>query len=244
MLKKMLIVCIAVLGVVCSNISITYGQNTNPVFDVLGINAKVAIPGTNPPEYVAQGFQQPYCYQYKSMYFSEGNWNGKFTKKNNKPISNSVTGNLTFPLFTTVSHNGQVFPIIITSEEVDRYYDEEKYTVAKGYTKISGTSLLMNCHGFSTGLGYWIDDFNVIALNDYTASTTPSDLADGVIRGDNIHTIKITNITKSTTNCINTYTVIKTREKFRSSGVYEKAVTNETYTDSSTVGYTFYKEKE
>jgi hypothetical protein len=69
-------------------------------------------------------------------------------------------------------------------------------------------------------------------------------LADGVIRGDNIHTIKITEITKSTPNCVNTYTVTKTREKFRSSGVYEKAVTNEVYTDSSTVGYTFYKEKE
>jgi hypothetical protein len=244
MLKKMLIVYIAVLGVVCSNVSVTYGQNTNPVFEVLGINARVAIPGTNPPEYVSQGFQQPYCYKYKSAYFTEGNWNGKFTKKNNKPISNSVTGNLTFPILTTVSHNGQEFPIIITSDDVDRYYDEEKYPATDGYTKISGTSLLMNCHGFSTGLGYWIDNFNVIAQNDYTASTTPSNLAVGSIRGNNIHTIKIIGITKTTINCENTYRVIKTREKFRSSGVYEKAVTNEVYTDSSTVGYTFYNEKE
>jgi hypothetical protein len=246
MLKKMLIVCIAVLGVVCSNISITYGKNTNPVFRPLGINARVAVPGTNPTEYVTRGFRQPYCYHYESAYFPEGTWNGKFTKEDNEPISNSVTGDLTFPVLAILHYNGQRFLITITAADVDRYYDEEKYPVTGGYTKISGASMAMNCHGFSTGLGYWINDFDVIAQNDYRPSITPSALTLGSIKGNdnNSHTIKIIGITKTTINCVSTYRVIKTREKFRASGIYEKAVTDEVYPESGTVGYIFYNERE
>ncbi|MDR1479096.1 MAG: hypothetical protein LBJ00_09150 [Planctomycetaceae bacterium] len=61
MLKKLLTICVAVFGIVCNNISTVHGQNTNPIQTnpvqiKLGINAKVAVPGTEPPVYATGGF--------------------------------------------------------------------------------------------------------------------------------------------------------------------------------------------
>jgi hypothetical protein len=98
----------------------------------------------------------------------------------------------------------------------------------------------MNCHGYSTGLDYWMDSFSTLMNDDYTSSTTPSDLAADVIKGDNVHSIKITEVSTSTVAGEKLYKVIKTREKYHASGVYEKTITGETYHNDDTVSYPFY----
>jgi hypothetical protein len=61
-----------------------------------------------------------------------------------------------------------------------------------------------------------------------------------VIKGDSDHSIKITEVSTSTVMGEKFYSVIKTREKFHASGVYEKTVTDETYKENTNVPYTFY----
>jgi hypothetical protein len=187
------------------------------------------------------GFNAPACTKYYSQYYPAGSWNGKFTKNNNKPITNVVTSGVNFPIAYEIEYNGKKIPISIQAADVDRFYDKTIFKI--GYTKVAGStaSMAMNCHGFSTGLSYWTEGFiDVIKQNDYTTSTKPSELAVGVIKGTEIHTIKITEVNKTIVKGENIYKVIKTREKYRSSAVYEKSIHDEIYTDNETVGYPFY----
>jgi hypothetical protein len=210
----------------------------NPSSITADVNARVLIPQTNN---VYKNITPPTdtCNYYDAN-DPAGTWNDKRSSKNNK-LSNAETQGLSFPLPSyTYTHNNANYTVNVVAADVDRYYDTEIFPTASGYSRKETASLAMNCHGYSTGLGYWMDSFNTLMNDDYTASTQPSNLAVGVIKGDTGHSIKITEIGTPTAG-ENFYTVIKTREKFHASGVYEKTITGEKYNVNGTVPYTFYK---
>ncbi|MDR1480748.1 MAG: hypothetical protein LBJ00_17625 [Planctomycetaceae bacterium] len=210
----------------------------NPEIITPEVNARVLVPQSN-SVYKNITPVTAACNYYDAT-DTTGTWNNKFTSKG-KRLTNGETQNLTFPLpsFEYKDDSGTKHSVNVTAADVDRYYEYEKFTAANGYTKISGASLAMNCHGYSTGLGYWMDDFDTLMSDDYTSSTTPSNLAVGAIKGDDSHSIKITEISTTMSGEV-FYKVIKTREKFHASGVYEKAITDEKYYENDTVPYLFY----
>jgi hypothetical protein len=130
--------------------------------------------------------------------------------------------------------------VSVEAADVNRYYDEEIYPASSGYVRTSSASMGMNCHGFSTGLNYWLDSFDKLMNDEYTLYSSPLDLAAGAIRGDNTHSIKITKIEVKTYG-EKPYRVIETQEKFRSSGVYKKSISDEEYESTDTVSPSFYK---
>jgi hypothetical protein len=218
----------------------------NPDLISTEVNARVLVPQSNG---VYQNITPPSAdCNYYTAGDIVGGWNGKFSEEGNR-LSNAESAGLTFPLpaYEFEDESGVTHSVSVTEADVNRYYEFEMFTSAKGYTRISDASLVMNCHGYSTGLGYWMDSFDTLMNDDYTASTTPSHLAVGAIKGYYGHSIKITGIS-TTTICVEetvhtVYRVIETREKCHASGVYKKIVTDETYSESSTVPYTFYKKK-
>jgi hypothetical protein len=210
----------------------------NPTSITPGVNARVLVPQTN-NVYKNITPVTAACNYYDAD-DPDGTWNNMNSSKGRR-LTNGETQDLTFPLPPyTYEHNGVNHTVNVTADDINRYYEFDQFTSAKGYTRIETASLVMNCHGYSTELGYWMDSFDTLMADDYTASTTPSHLAVGVIKGDDDHSIKITEVSVSTSGEL-TYSVIKTREKFHASGVYEKTIIGEAYSVSDTVPYTFYK---
>jgi hypothetical protein len=77
----------------------------------------------------------------------------------------------------------------------------------------------MNCHGYSTGKGYWLNDFDLLMKDDYTKCFCVGDLATNAVYGSSAHSIKIAGV-----NITATPYQITTREKYRDSGVYERQI--------------------
>jgi hypothetical protein len=142
----------------------------NPIVRSSPVNARVLIPQTTN---VYKNIAPPSatCNYYNAS-DSAGTWNGKFSSKGSR-LSNAESQNLTFPLPPyTYEHNGVNYTISVTADDVNRYYEFEMFPTTSGYTRIETAYLTENCHGYSTGLGYWMDSFNTLMTDDYVASTS------------------------------------------------------------------------
>ena len=132
-------------------------------------------------------------------------------------------------------------PILVLASDGNRFWDEE-YFNPRGFTRVSGGEpiLSMNCHGYSTGVGYWLDDFFVLMEHDYgtifSNITSPGaryfygrDLADGAVYsygdpGNNDHSGKIDSVTTEVVAGEMMYIVVSISEKNRESAIYRKTV--------------------
>lgn len=161
-------------------------------------------------------------------------WNGVNTTKVN-PITgqtvrleNMDTNNLTFPT------QG------ISAADVERFFD--MVYLSAGYTRsnlILGATLNMNCHGYSTWMAEWLNDFDKKIAHDYTPETIAEHLGKvGVINNDiifaiNGHSIRATTTARLVNGEIE-YEIIRTREKFNASAIYLKEI-NHSYTMTNPV---------
>jgi hypothetical protein len=147
----------------------------NPTFQSTQVNARVLIPQTTNVYHNITPYTEA-CNYYNAN-DPAGTWNGKYTSQGNR-LTNAETQNLTFPLPTYLFiYNDVLYVVNATAADVDRYYDKEKYPTTSGYTRIATAYLSENCHGYSSGLGYWMDSPITLVTDDYTASTDPSQLA-------------------------------------------------------------------
>ena len=146
------------------------------------------------------------CPYYRSYeYYRDlpnGQWNGKFTSHANTQhaLTNMVTGGWAYPL--KYPHEcppacSLVIPpmsspicqcILVLAEDGNRFWDD--YFSQRGFTRVAGSGIIpgygvpdlsMNCHGYSTGVGYWLDDFDTLTKYDYTRYYYPFQLADGAV---------------------------------------------------------------
>gem|GEM_PF-3008033 len=122
-------------------------------------------------------------------------WNGKFTV-NGPTAVHPVSGQMEKPRIENVDTN-LTFPIDpgglnITAAEVNAYWD----VVFASATRIGGPSWSQNCHGHSTGLGYWINGngFSIVRQHDWVVCANGADVVTGCLRGNSGHTIRISGI--------------------------------------------------
>ena len=111
-------------------------------------------------------------------------WNGRFSSSGTR-IANLST-NLAFPIDPGGAN--------ITAAEVNAYWDSKR----SGATRIGEPTWSMNCHGFATGLGYWIQEDGWNALKnagDWIKCTSKADVSVGCVQSKGSdHTIKITGV--------------------------------------------------
>jgi len=154
-----------------------------------------------------------WCYHYEPGDLEQGHlWDGHTTSTGNQ-LSHARTGGLAYG-FWGLCANGVLHQI--TAADVDRFWECAIYS---GYDKISGASLGMNCHGFSTGVGYWLNDFQKLVDDDYTKYDRVGDLEAGAVYGGDGHSIKIVEVYFTG----EPYKIV-THEKNRDSGVYGREI--------------------
>ena len=204
-----------------------WGQNPNNNA-IIGYRALVQIPGTN----LYQPFtlmSAPCEYYDAGKPLTSGSWDGYTTKKVNpgKPLSHFRGQQFSFPK-VPITHNYQIHAVQVTAADVDRWWENAVFKPSDGYTRITGASLNQNCHGYSMGLGYWMNSFNTKVGDDYIPCNSvfpdgfPSRAIYGKSDGYTDHSILIHEVTQLTQFA---WEVVKTREKYAESGVYEKAGT-------------------
>jgi len=154
-------------------------------------------------------------------------WNGRNTSKGNR-IENADTSGISFPMLCS---NGSV----ITKAMVNAYWDNELITKNTNpyifVMRIDDPSWEMNCYGFATGLGYWIqsnghdrlmaDDWqscdNMFAVNPGCVARWPLSTNDHAVRIDDLGWVA------DPMNPWNPYwAVTETTEKMAYAGVYKK----------------------
>jgi hypothetical protein len=162
------------------------------------------------------------------------NWNGKFTKSGpvaihpasgqmEKPRIGNVDTSMTFHGDPTHICLPGACPIKnITVAEVNAYWNV-RYA---GATRIGEPTWSHNCHGHSTGLNYWVNDFTVFVY-DWEICPTANDIPVCGVRGAADHTIKITGIAQggSPENPPSApYKVVtETTEKMAYAGTYKRS---------------------
>ena len=224
---KTVTVAFLVLAILLSS-GIAWGQSggtitVNPAVEPVQIHALVLLPGASKKTYVSVNSAP--CNHWKAdgavigdPYIATmfGNWNGKITNAGT-PLSNVETGGLSYPSSITVPSGGWVpHTVNFSASNVDDFWE---YAIYGGYGKTSGASLSQNCHGHSTGAGYWLDDFKRLVDDDWTKYDRVGDLDSGAVYGDDGHSIRIDDVAITGT----TYE-ITTSEKYRDSGVYTRKI--------------------
>ena len=132
--------------------SVAWGQ-TNPVSGSIPVSVRVSIgPLVDDFEIYVP------CQAYDSTKLP---WNGVNTTAN-RPITNFLTSNLTFPIKPSVT--GLTYDI--TAEHVNARFDP-LHPKSAGWTKIGNPSMMSNCHGYSTGRGRWLNEFPKMMHDDY-----------------------------------------------------------------------------
>ena len=144
-------------------------------------------------------------------------WNGKFASDGITKIAN-VDTSLTFPIdpISPTNPNGKN----ITAAEVNAFWDAHYYPA----DRIGEPTWDENCHGHSTGLGFWINDglSALITVGDWVMCTSVNDVYEGClyISGSvQDHTVKITGVEDYGIGDIR---VSQTTEKMAYAGTYEK----------------------
>ena len=118
-------------------------------------------------------------------------------------LSHFMEGILAYPILPPTAifvHAGTLYSVNVV-EAVDEFWGHHMYG---GYTKVpNSTSPSMNCHGYSTGVDYWLEDFQKLVDDDWEApNDSLRDLFDyvnhpgrWVVYGDEDHSARINNIT-------------------------------------------------
>ena len=144
-------------------------------------------------------------------------WNGKFTV--NGPTSiHPVSGHLEKPRIANVATN-LTFPIDpgglnITATEVNAFWDMH-YANA---TRIGEPTWSQNCHGHSTGLGYWVNDFIRVRDYDWELCRTHDRVVVGCVRGEAEHSVRISGVVPADEN--HARVISSTTEKMSYAGTY------------------------
>ena len=150
---------------------------------------------------------------------------------NPRYLSHIRVGSLAYPNSITVSRHGLIFFLdnAAIMAAVDEYWD---YHVYGSYEKTwdpattYGADPSKNCHGYSTGKGVWLDDFEVLMQDDYLDLSRAQYLIPGAIIGDNRHSIKINEVCSALSPF--SFKIVSISEKYRDSGIYKKVI-NQTF---------------
>jgi hypothetical protein len=189
----------------------------NPTAKRIGINSLVSIPGVGT---IYHGFYSDQCNYWSAAEnvisgapFGLGPLYNKFSGKGN-PLANAETGGLSYPPSVVVPHNGLSHTVPFSTSNVDAYW---KYVIYGSYGQIGTASLSQNCHGYSTGVNYWLDSFQTLVNDDWTKCFLVGDLPQngGAVYGGDGHSIRIDGVTRTWA----TYTVAIS-EKNRDSAIY------------------------
>lgn len=153
-------------------------------------------------------------------------WNGKFTVNGptklhpasgqmEKPRIPNATVNLTF--HGSPGHHcgpGTCPMKNITAAEINAYWDARNV----GSTRIEEPTWSMNCHGHSTGLGYWVNNLLVVTSCDWESCETDDKVTAGCLLDMGAHSVKITEVTPINEN---RKVVTETTEKEGEAGIYK-----------------------
>ena len=191
--------------------NIAWGQN--PSQASIQVYVRVAFPKIGGGfDYVDEVVPSETCFHYRPGALSSGHsWTGYTTNKGSQ-LSHVRTGGLSYGFWRSV---GGVMHQV-TASDVDRFWEAAIYG---GYDKISGASLSWNCHGHSTGVGYWLNAFKTLVDDDWAKYDRVGDLTSGAIYGDNGHSIRIDEVIITGTKY-----EVETSEKYRDSGVYARKI--------------------
>jgi hypothetical protein len=201
--------------------STAWGQTRNPVASPLRLQATimVTINGVSADRNV---FVDVPCLHYESSNYPNGTWNGKFTTFGYppQPLSNSDTSGLAYPLQGLISSLNMVVPV--TADNGNAFWDA--YYTPRGFTRIGAEpDLTQNCHGYSTGVGYWLNDIYTKLGYDYQTCHFAEYLANDVVYNyGRDHSGKVDLVTAVTVAGATRYTVVTISEKCRESAVYKK----------------------
>jgi len=147
-------------------------------------------------------------------------WNDRYSGAG-YPLSNYDTGALSYPDSVVIGTIGGLsYAIPFSVANVDQFWEYAIYKKADGYTQVGGASLSQNCHGYSTGAGYWLNAFGRLIKDDYTKYDLIGDLVPDAFYGDDGHSIKIVEVYFTG----DPYKIV-TEEKYRDSGVYQREIT-------------------
>jgi len=137
-------------------------------------------------------------------------WNNRNTQNGNKKIENSVM-TVSFPIAVPGGSS-------ITSAKINACWDD----YYSGATRIGEPSWDMNCHGYSTGLGYWVEGpgYSTVLDNDWKECASKFEIEAGCSRSEGgDHSIRVDEVVlyEYTHNAVS-----KTSEKMAYAGTYEK----------------------
>jgi hypothetical protein len=142
------------------------------------------------------------------------NWNGKFTKKNNK-VENVNTDKMTFP-YTNLGG------VVVTAVMNDAYWENTNYPLNMYKNVKNFTGWDFNCYGFATSKNYWIqpNGWNSIAQDEYVVNNNTFCVQNSLLKPNYDHCFLLTACcAKGYNNQIDT--IKTTQEKNQSSSVYE-----------------------
>ncbi|GHT42918.1 hypothetical protein FACS189443_6400 [Planctomycetales bacterium] len=191
--------------------SMAFGQN--PSWQPIGVYVRVGF--LNPSggmSYVNAQVSSESCFHYSPGTLAAGHsWAG-YTTSSGTELAHIRSGGLTYGflrIINSVIHN-------VTASDVDAFWE---CAIFAGYDKISGASLSKNCHGHSTGVGYWLNDFGKLMKDDYQKYRGIGDLYAGAVYGNSGHSIKIVDV-----DITGTQYAITTHEKYSDSGIYGRNI--------------------
>ena len=226
--------CFKIVAVALLTFAMLYADSI-----VLGQNP---VTGRQAVQFIRNGVEHEATVDVPGVWVASGQpWNGKFTKNGpsaihpasgqmEKPRITNINTSLTFfddPNHKCVDPNNPNYQCdpsdpakpccikFITAAEVNAYWDA-RYV---GATRIGGPTWSENCHGHSTGLGYWINDFGVVCQYDWVQCTNGNEVTAGCLRGDAGHSIKISGVQLADENYVRV--VSETTEKMGEAGTYK-----------------------
>lgn len=151
-------------------------------------------------------------------------WNNRNTAAGNR-IGNMDNAGADFPLTATL-RDGRV--VRITAANCDAHWDRvfrvgERHPNGARYRRVSSATLNMNCYGYSTGKGYWVNSpgFNVIMQDEYVIFQASFCRGGCILKLSGDHCISLVDCCCPGVANPPLDTIKVTREKINTSGVYE-----------------------
>jgi len=214
------IVTVALLALVVLLPGSTAWGQTNPVRHTVRVFWMVEdtfTPGTFYPDW-----RDCVCPGYELAYIDPNipaSWNGKYTSggvSSGMPLGNAVTDNL-----YVADPSGNIPRPAIDPLAVDKFWNTYVYG---DYDLVSSADPSQNCHGYSTGVGYWLNDFQTLMDYDYQTYGISNFLDKGAIFGTDAHSVKVCDVEDKWVNGERWFTILETHEKNRDSGVYKRTL--------------------
>jgi hypothetical protein len=142
-------------------------------------------------------------------------WNGRYTSAGHKIENLDAPSDFPFTITTILPGSSTLSVLDITSAKVNAYWDE----YYAGATRIAAPTFACNCHGFSTDIGYWVQDIGIVWQDDWNPCTTIDDVVTECSHGASNHSIKITAVAPANENQVRR--VWETIEKMAYAGTYK-----------------------